>query len=146
MEENKEEKMEKSEKKCTCKSDLRTFVIALLTAVIVVSLYHFARGYYQLRRQAVRHAHAKQMVFVPCCCGQPDGAPGRFMGPHRRGGERRMMPGPDGRRMRPPMRDGKFHGKPMPGKQGKPMPGKAAPEKPAPAPAPAAAPAPAPAK
>ena len=150
MEENKEVKVDAAAKQCTCKSDLRAFVIALLTAIIVVSLYHFARGYCQMKRQILRRNICKQQtVLVPCCCCARPAAPGRFMGPQGpKGGPRHLMP-PDGRRMHP-QRDGKFRGKGFPGKIGpeKPAPAPApAPVKPAPAPEkPAPAPAPDPAK
>ena len=135
MEENKEEKMETSEAKCTCRSDLRAFVIALLTAIIIVSLYHFARGYCQMKRQILRrNVCPRQTVVVPCCCCAQPGAPARFGRPFGGPGERRMMPGPEGRRMR----DGKFRGKGFPGRPA-PAAEKPAPAKPAPAPAPAPA-------
>lgn len=152
MGENKEVKTEKT---CSCKSDFRAFIIALLTAIIVVSVYHFARGYCHMKRQILRTGMCKQqVVFVPCRCCQPCGAPGRLMPPPgRRVGDPRMV-GPKGRRMHHPMHDGKFRGKEFPGKNAPAKPAadpvKKAPapapasEKPAPAPAPAA-PAPAPA-
>lgn len=103
---------EKSEQKCTCKSDMRTFVIALLTAIIVVCAYHFARGYCQMRcavaRQKVVRAAVPQVVVVPCCHAQQSGPRGAFMPPpgERFPGRHGMM-GRKGRMMRPEGKEGR---------------------------------------
>ena len=97
---------EKSERKCTCSGDLRTFVIALLTAIIVVCAYHFARGYchmrYAIARQKVRAA-APQVIVVPCCHAPQTGPRGEFMPPpgERFQGRHGMITGRKGRMMRP---------------------------------------------
>jgi len=103
---------EKTERKCSCSGDVRTFVIALLTAIIVVCGYHFARNYCLLRhsylRQKARPA-APQVVVVPCCHAQQGGPRGEFMPPRgeRFPGRHGMMPGRKGRMMRPQDKDGR---------------------------------------
>ena len=157
---------EKTERKCSCSGDFRTFVIALLTAIIVVCAYHFARGYCQMKcamaRQKVRAA-APQVVVVPCCHGPQAGPCGEFMPKpgERFPGRHGMMPGRRGRMMRPEGKEGRpAFGAPKckcpeckcpECKPGKCAPGeckKSCPEAPAvkPEAKPAPAPAPAPAK
>ena len=103
---------EKTERKCNCSGDVRTFVIALLTAIIVVCCYHFARGYCRMQcaiaRQKARPA-APQVVVVPCCHAPQGGPRGEFMPPRGEGFRDRhgMMPGRRGRMMRPQGKDGR---------------------------------------
>ena len=128
------------QKPCTCASDLRIFIIALLTALIVVSLYHLGLGYRRMkaaldRRAAAPKAQTVCKMLPPCCCGMPECRKPGMMKPGFEGG-RRFDGKPGKRHLRP-------GDKPMMMKRG-PKPAEApkapkAPEAPkAPAPAPAA--------
>ena len=125
---------------CDC-GDVRTFVIALLTSLIVVAGYHMGR---QAMRCIVRCSSKAQQVQKgkcggPCRCRmmrkfdrRPGFAPG---GPGERRFDRPRFPGKPGKPGFPGKR-GKFGKKPMPSKCD------VKPEQPAPAPAaPAAKPA-----
>ena len=165
-----EEKKENTAPECRKNNDLRTFVIALLTAIIVVAVYHFGSGlckiycpescggYYPTQRYML-----VPVMDVPMPC-MDEGAmhhPGRGKFGMRRPGFRDggMRPdwkrGPGFKGKRP---DGQFGPKGAKGPRGMKKPGPNAPKadapkadapeaKPAPAaPAPAAKPAQAPAK
>ena len=70
-----------SQRQCTCASDLRIFIIALLTALIVVSLYHLGTGYRRMKAALNRRPPAPAQTVCPCCCkmmGMPQ--PGMRMG------------------------------------------------------------------
>ena len=134
--------MENQAKPSCGASDLRIFVIALLTSIIVIALYHFGTAYCRMmcRSKACPPGGVPAQVFV--ISAQPrgefphfkkmhrDGCRDGFCKPHRgKPGDRRMM------------REGK---RPMPPKGVKRPPVKA-PATPAPAAAPAAPATPAPA-
>ena len=112
-----EKNTETPKKSCNCANDLRTFVIALLTALIVVSFYHLGTRYCRMKAiLAQRSAAPKVLTVCPCCrmpgprMGMPkpgfergrrfDGQPGerRFDG---KPGERRFDGKPGRRHFRP---------------------------------------------
>ena len=162
-----EEKKENTAPECRKNNDLRTFVIALLTAIIVVAVYHFGSGLCKIYcpESCGGYYPTQRYMLVPVMDvpmpGMDEGAmhhPGRGkFGMRRPGGFRDggMRPdwkrGPGFKGKRP---DGQFGPKGFKGPRGMKKPGAKAPEadapeaKPAPEekPAPAAKPAPAPAK
>ena len=64
--------MENQTKSTCCASDLRIFVIALLTAIITIALYHFGTSYCRMKcqTQACRNIAPAPQVYVignqPC--------------------------------------------------------------------------------
>ena len=142
-----EKNTETPKKSCNCANDLRTFVIALLTALIVVSFYHLGTRYCRMKAILAQRAAAPKVLTV-CPCQMPGPhmgmpKPGFERGRHFDGrpGERRFDGKPGRRHFRP-------GDKPMLKRGPKPADAPKAPEAPkAPkAAAPAKAPAPAPAK
>ena len=107
-EEKKPQTPEAPKKSCHCASDLRTFLISLLTALIVVSIYHLGTGYCRMKAALNRRAAAPQvqrgcptMPPPPCNCASPEcrkAMPPRFdRGPkpnfEGRPGRRHFRPG-----------------------------------------------------
>ena len=159
-----EEKKENAAPECRKNSDLRTFMIALLTAIIVVALYHFGSGLCKIYcpESCGGYYPTQRYMLVPVMEAPMGGMDmpdeGFRRGPRGKFGMRRpgfrdggMRPdwkrGPGFKGKRP---DGQFGPK---GPRGMKKPGAKAPDadpeaKPAPAakPAPEAKPAPAPAK
>lgn len=107
--------MENQAKNTCCASDLRIFVIAFLTAIIMIALYHFGTGYCRMTRRAKAcpppqpkmlvcvDAPAPQFGNPGCCCRMNKPFPGRH-------GEGRMM-----REGKHPMPHKGFHRPPMKG-------------------------------
>ena len=128
------------QKPCTCASDLRIFVIAFLTALIVVSLYHLGTGYRRMKAALNRRAPAPAQTVCPCCCkmmGMPK--PGMRMGMPKPGfeGGHRFEGAPGRHHFRPGDKPMMKRG-PRPADAPKPAAAPKAPEAPkAPAPAPA---------
>ena len=91
-------------------SDLRIFIIALLTAVIVVALYHFGTGYYRMLRgnhlNAAAPCQTVMVPMMPCNVNAPYFHNNRHRGyrnayearQQERRGERREIDRRDGRR------------------------------------------------
>lgn len=133
--------MENETKKSCCSGDLRIFVIALLTAIITIALYHFGTSYCRMKCRVQACPPAPQVYIIgnqPCM-------PPRMM-PMRPHFMPKAFPGKPGEFRKGIRRP--FHGefrkdgkRPFPGKDMKKAP--EAPKAEAPAPA---APAPAPAK
>ena len=122
------------QKPCTCAGDLRIFVIALLTALIVLSLYHLGTGYCRMKAALDRSSCAPAQTACQCCCkmmGMPK--PGMRMGMPKPGfeGGRRFEGRPGGRHFRPGDKPMMKRG-PRPSDAPKPAD---APKAPAPAPA-----------
>ena len=128
------------QKPCSCASDLRIFVIALLTALIVVSLYHLGTGYRRMKAALERRNTApKTQTVCPCCARMGMPQPGMRMGMPKPGfeGGRRFEGAPGRRHFRPGDKPMMKRG-PRPADAPKPAPAPEAPEAPkTPAPAPA---------
>lgn len=139
--------------KCAQNSDLRTFLIAFLTTVILLALYHFGMGVAAILSGSASYQSmpvTREYVLVPVNA-LPQRGPGMGMGGPGMGGFRRGgMPGefrrggmPGGEFRRGPRPDGEFRRGgfprgPRPDGEAPAKPAPVAPEKPAAPAAPAA--------
>ena len=77
-----EEKKENTAPECRKNNDLRTFTIALLTAIIVVALYHFGTGLCKIYCTSCEYSPAPRYMLVPVMNVPMQGMDEGFM-PHR---------------------------------------------------------------
>ena len=138
---------EEAARKLRDRNDLRTFAIAVIAAIVVVSGYHIGRQLIRVfvtqpraaaaRRAALRRHHGPKPCpgeFKPCCCRRK--GPGEFK-PRRRGPHFGPKRGPKPGMMRPDMKKPDAPKPPAPGPKACPEAKKAEAPKPQP-PAPTA--------